>query len=225
MPTPYKLILASESPRRRSFLTYLGLPFDSVVSGADETIPEAATPSDYVSLVSMRKANAVLPQLRVGENQRLLLVAADTTVALGGQILGKPDTPDEAEAMLLALRDRTHDVHTGLTVVDVGTRETHTSVHTAHVTMRPYTRNEISQYVATGAPMDKAGAYGIQDPIFRPVSQLDGCFLGVAGLSLCHLVDVLNQMGLPPTGDMGAIRDLHAGYPCPLYAAAKTHYF
>ncbi len=91
--------------------------------------------------------------------------------------------------------------------------------------MRPYTQTEISQYIASGAPMDKAGAYGIQDPVFRPVSHLDGCFLGVAGLSLCHLIDVLDQMGVPPTGDIGAIKDLHAGYHCPIYAAAEAHYF
>lgn len=220
-----KLILASESPRRRSFLAYLDLPFESVVSGADETVPVDTTPADYVALVAERKARAVLPRLSAGDGQRLLLVAADTTVALDGQILGKPETPEEAQTMLLNLRDRTHDVHTGLTVIDVGTGATRTDVHTARVTMRPYTLPEIRQYIATGAPMDKAGAYGIQDPNFRPVSQLDGCFLGVAGLSLCHLIDVLGRLDTPATGDVLAILDLHAGYPCPLYPAAAARYF
>lgn len=221
----YKLILASESPRRRSLLAYLGLPFVSVVSGADETVPAETTPAEYVSLVSMRKANAVLSGLAVNESERLLLIAADTTVALGTQILGKPETPEEAEAMLLALRDRTHEVHTGLTIVDVATGVMRTGVHTSEVTMRRYTRAQVSQYVATGAPMDKAGAYGIQDLVFRPVAHLDGCFLGVAGLSLCHLITVLDEMGVPPTGDIKAIGALHNGYDCPLYPIAATHYF
>jgi septum formation protein len=148
----------------------------------------------------------------------VLVIAADTTVVIDNLILGKPASADEARAMLQQLRDRQHLVHTGLCVIDTTTGRVLTEAHTAIVTMRNYTDAEIDTYIDSGDPLDKAGAYGIQHPIFRPVSRLDGCFLGVMGLSLCHLLDVLHRIGAPGAIDPLILSKLHEGYYCPLLA-------
>lgn len=220
-----KLILASESPRRQQLIRQLGLPFEAVISGADESVPPRISPADYVTLVALRKAEAVLERFSPHPDARQVIIAADTTVALHGEMLGKPATPSEARDMLLLLRGRTHQVHTGLAVLEVGITASKLEVHTADVTMRTYSFDEIEQYVASGDPMDKAGAYGIQDPVFRPVSHLDGCYLGVMGLSLCHLINVLAGFDVPMVGDIEQVGASHRGYACPLYPTALSHYF
>ena len=210
-----RFVLASQSPRRRALLGMLGYPFDVVVSGADEDAHLQAEPATYVLRTAQAKAEAVAHML-TGKRPNALIIAADTTVAQDGEIMAKPVDAADARRMLLALRGRTHDVHTAICVVDcTGGREL-SAVHSVAVTMRAYTLDEINAYIATGDPLDKAGAYAIQHPDFQPVARLDGCFLAVVGLSLCGLSLMLHDLGLPCRADLPAIRVLHQGIPCPL---------
>lgn len=221
MPT-IQLILASASPRRRELLAVLGYPFDVVVSGADEDAHLDAGPHAYVRHTARHKAETVAAHLPPPPSPatRRLIIAADTTVALGDEILGKPATPDEARAMLDRLRGRDHQVHTAVCVVDpAGGREL-ASVHTATVTMRVYSAAEVEAYIATGDPFDKAGGYAIQHPVFSPVARLSGCYLGVVGLSLCDLIPLLREMGVADRFDPAALVDAHAGY---LHASPTDH--
>ena len=207
-----RLILASASPRRRELLSLLGYPFEIVVSGVDEGAHLDASPATYVARTARTKAEAVSRTLPPGPPGRRLVIAADTTVALDGAILGKPATPEEARAMLVALRGRDHDVHTAVCVVDPDTGREAESVHTAIVTMRDYADEEIAAYIGSGDPFDKAGGYAIQHATFRPVAALTGCYLGVMGLSLCDLIPLLRQLDVPDRFDPAALVDAHAGY-------------
>ena len=119
--------------------------------------------------------------------------------------------------MLTALRNRTHEVHTGAVLLELATGREVSGVNTAVVLMRDYTDAEIEAYVASGDPLDKAGAYAIQHPGFRPAAHLEGCFTGVMGLSLCHLAQLMEQLGLPDRADLTAVRQAHQHYPCALY--------
>lgn len=209
--SPIRLILASASPRRRELLGLLGYPFEVIVSGADEDAYLDAGPAAYVLHTAHHKAETVADALPPADNQRRVIIAADTTVALDGAILGKPVGADEARAMLAALRGRAHHVHTAVCVVDSDGREV-SSVHTAAVTMRDYSEAEIERYIATGDPFDKAGGYAIQHPTFRPVAGLAGCYLGVVGLSLCDLIPLLRRLDVPDRFDPAALVDAHEGY-------------
>ena len=214
----YRFILASQSPRRRQLLALLGYPFEVLVPDVDEDVHLEAGPAAYVLRTAQQKAEAVahlLPTPRVAP--RPLIIAADTTVALDGGILGKPADGDEARRMLLALRGRTHDVHTGLCLVEAGGGREVAAVHSTVVTMRDYSAAEIDAYVATGDPLDKAGAYAIQYGEFSPVAALDGCYLAVVGLSLCGLIAMLRDLGMPCRASRAALLAAHDGFPCPLF--------
>ncbi len=208
-------ILASASPRRQALLGLLGYPFTVVVSGVDEDVHLDNDPPTYVARTARHKAEAVAqsPHLSVSHSPaRHIIIAADTTVALDDTIMGKPANPDEARAMLRALRGRTHAVHTAVCVLEPAAGRELFSVHSAAVTMRPYSDAEIDAYIATGDPFDKAGAYAIQHPTFQPVARLAGCFLGVVGLSLCDLIPLLRQLDVPDRFDPAALVDAHQGF-------------
>jgi len=129
-------------------------------------------------------------------------------------MLGKPRSPDDARRMLEALRDRVHAVHSGLTLRRAD--EIHTERITTQVWMRPYTPAELEAYVTAGHPMDKAGAYGIQDEPFCPVERLEGCYMNVVGLPLCHLARALLRWGVEvPALPPGYCRTVLGG-PCPV---------
>jgi MAF protein len=214
-----EFVLASGSPRRRELITLLGYPFTVVVSGADEDEHLALPPAEYVLHTARAKAEAAAALLPpTTPDARRLLIAADTTVALDGAILGKPATPDEARQMLFSLRGREHDVFTAACVIDLGDGRELAHVHHARVLMRDYCPAEIDAYVAGGDPLDKAGAYGIQHP-FNAVSGLRGCYLGVMGLSLCDLIPLLRQLDAPDRFDPAALRAAHRDRPvCPALA-------
>ncbi len=210
----YFFILASGSPRRKELIKLLGIP--SVVippstSDVDETpLPDEA-PALLVQRLSQNKALAIaaaLPSLALAELPVLalhpIIVAADTVVVLEDQILGKPSGPDEARQMLKRLRQRQHLVYTGFTIAlpslsESKPAEDHliTRLHQNTVWMRAYTDIEIEGYIERGSPLDKAGAYGIQDHSFGPVGRLDGCFASVMGLPIGELAAVLRGFGLP----------------------------
>ncbi len=183
------LLLASGSPRRRELLTLTGLSFEVARPDIDET-PHPGEPADqYVARLSREKSAAV-------ERPDSLIITADTTVADGANILGKPADAAEATAMLRQLRGREHTVHTGITVRDTLSGESQTSVTSTTILMRPYSDAEIAAYVAAGEPFDKAGSYGIQHRGFHPVERLKGCYANVMGLPMCTLCAMLSRQGV-----------------------------
>jgi septum formation protein len=197
-----RLVLASASPRRRQLLTLLGIPFSTRPVAIDESQLERESPTDLVLRVSRTKANALCDVLRDE-----LVVAADTVVVLDEQILGKPRDPDEARDMLRQLRGRSHVVYTGITVWQPRTWRLVNELASSAVFMRDYSDAEIDAYVATGDPLDKAGAYAIQHQGFAPVARMEGCWLTVMGLPLCHLRRALEAFGLVvPASVPGACR-------------------
>ena len=182
-------ILASQSPRRRELLAMLGLEFEIFTADIDETMDPALSAEDAVAAVCERKARAV------GEGHPgRLIVAADTIVVVDGKILGKPHCEDEARQMLHSLSGRSHRVMTGFCLWRDGACETH--VETTKLWFRDLSDGEIDAYVATGSPMDKAGAYGIQDQAAVFVQRLEGDYYNVMGLPLCALTQALRKWGV-----------------------------
>jgi septum formation protein len=212
-----ELILASQSPRRRELIKLLGYPVRVQVADVDESLVTEPDPAVNVVGTARLKAVKIAKQRQqLNGNGDVVIVAADTTVALAGEMLGKPADVTDARRMLKMLRNRSHEVHTGLVLMALGTGREVSGVNTAVVTMRDYSDAEIEAYIATGDPMDKAGAYAIQHPAFRPVARLDGCFTGVMGLSVCHLLQLFSQLGLTMQADLTAVTDAHQHFPCSL---------
>ena len=187
------LILASQSPRRKELLGLFGIPFDIRVADIDETMDPNGDPSREVARVSRCKALAVCRE------PADVVIAADTIVVCQGKILGKPHSQEEAVAMLQMLSGRDHQVMTGVTVLQ-GDRETvFTEITDLH--FRELSEGEILRYVASGEPMDKAGAYGIQGGAALFCSRLVGDYYNVMGLPVCRLGEVLRQMVPAWTGE------------------------
>lgn len=186
------LILASASPRRRELLARLGLPFEVRAAQVDETPHPGETAEDFVRRLSREKALVVAAQVESGA----IILAADTAVVLDGAILSKPADADEATDMLRRLRGRTHTVLTAITLLDTATGTLITDLATTTVTMRDYTDEEIAAYVASGDPLDKAGAYAIQHPDFHPVAAIEGSYTNVVGLPLEQVVAALERLGV-----------------------------
>ena len=213
------LILASQSPRRQELIQLAGFPVEVQVADVDER--SVTHPDPAVNVVETAVLKAITIAQRHTVPQQALIVAADTTVALDQQMLGKPIDAREAFEMLAALRNRQHEVHTGMVVLDLRSGEMVKRVNTAVVTMRNYANAEIHAYIASGDPLDKAGAYGIQHPTFRPVAALSGCYTAVMGLSICELVRTLDDLGLPRRADLTAVHATHhlanQDYPCPIF--------
>ena len=185
------IILASGSPRRRELLEQIGIKNYRIVSpDVDERVEGRPAPAELVEVLSRRKAQAVGE--RVGD--AALVIAADTVVALEGTILGKPHSREEAAAMLAALSGKEHQVYTGLTVLR-GRESVTEHEHTA-VCFRALSEGEIADYVATGEPLDKAGAYGIQGVGALLVTGIRGDYFNVMGLPVCRLGRVLRQFGV-----------------------------
>ena len=212
-----RFVLASQSPRRQELLKLCGYPFVTRAAKVDENSVSHPNPAQDCIQTAQLKASAVLEQIVVPEAGRNIVIAADTTVALDGKMMGKPADAEDARRMLVALRDRTHEVHTGVVIVDLDSGIELLDSHTAVVTMRPYTDKEIIDYIATGDPLDKAGAYAIQNQEFKPVAKLVGCYLGVMGLSICHLLQMLDELDLPARSRMALLHAAHQQYSCPIY--------
>ncbi len=183
------LILASRSPRRRHLLHQIGLSFQVRESGIAEEYQSHLTPSAYVRLLSQRKAAAVASTV-----ENAFVVGADTIVVLGKTILEKPLDEADAEKMLYALSGRTHEVLTGFTILDRPSNRSVTEVERTKVTFRKLGKEEIRDYVRSGSPMDKAGAYGIQDDygaVF--VARVEGCFYNVVGFPLAKFYTTMQR--------------------------------
>lgn len=196
-----KIVLASSSPRRRELMAQAGFAFEVLVSEADETI-ETETPGEMVEVLSERKAAAVAEEIkRQGfAEESVLLVGADTMVAIDGKKLGKPKDEKGAEEMLEELSGRTHQVYTGVTLIRLRKaengsilQESRTFSEGTDVSFYPLTKEEIRSYIATGEPMDKAGAYGIQGKAAVFVKEIKGDYNNVVGLPIARLYQELKN--------------------------------
>lgn len=186
-----KIILASQSPRRRELLTQMGIrDFQIITPDIDERMDRALPPDKLVETISAEKAGAVAAQT----GPEALVIAADTVVALEGAVLGKPRDETEAAEMLSALSGRHHQVYTGFTVIRGSRRVTRSAC--TEVVFRPLTPEEIADYVKTGEPMDKAGAYGIQGVGSLLIEGIRGDYFNVMGLPVCELGRALSEFGV-----------------------------
>ena len=181
-----ELILASQSPRRRELLGLFHLPFVIRVADIDETMDETASAYEEVARVSREKA------LAVSRGEDDVVIAADTIVVCQGKVLGKPHSPEEAVQMLSLLSGRDHQVMTGMTVLRGERVLSHTEVTDIH--FRELSQKEINAYVATGEPMDKAGAYGIQGGAALFAEKMVGDYYNVMGLPVCKLHQMLSEI-------------------------------
>ena len=226
-----RLLLASQSPRRRELLALLGLPFEVTVADVAEHPLAHEPPAATVVRLSQAKARAACPACpersrgKRGRNVRgrgtwpdPVIIACDTVVALNGALLGKPRDATEATSILRRLRGRSHVVYSGITLLEPATGRTTTGVAETRLVMRDYTDAAIAAYVASGDPLDKAGAYAIQHPGFHPVAEYQGCYANVVGLPLCHLTHCLRAWGIEPPHDVPAACQAHTGRRCPVHA-------
>ena len=184
-----KLILASGSPRRRELLGHFGLDFDVIPALGPETPPVGADAGETARALSEAKAREIAQA-----HPDAVVIGADTVVEIDGAILGKPRDEEDAKRMLRLLSGREHRVFTGVTVIkgdDIVSRWEETKVF-----FRPMTEDEIAAYVATGEPMDKAGAYGYQGRACVYVERIEGDFFNVVGLPLCRLGTMLSELGV-----------------------------
>jgi septum formation protein len=209
---PERWVLASASPRRRALITLLGHPVEILPVEIDES-PQ---PGEGPPACAARLARAKVEAARLQAPEALIL-AADTVVDLEGQILGKPADAEEARGMLRALRGRAHLVHTAVAVHHPPWGETRVEVATARVIMRAYADEEIEAYLATGDPFDKAGAYAVQHPTFRPAAAVEGCYAAVVGLPLCHLTRILRRWGWTPPADLPDRCQAALAHRCSVY--------
>ena len=184
-----KIVLASASPRRREILSELGLDIEILPARRDEMVRPGAAPEEAVTALAYGKAaevSAIRPEA--------LVIGADTLVAMDGELLGKPRERLEAGRMLRALSGREHQVYTGLCLMENGQGETR--VEESVVRFRELSDQDIEAYIATGEPMDKAGAYGIQGLGRLLVRGIEGDYYNVVGLPVGLLVDMLSQRGI-----------------------------
>ncbi len=186
------LLLASSSPRRRELLERIGLSFTIARPDIDESPVADEPPDQYVARLSREKS------LAMGSPAETLILTADTTVADGDLIVGKPIDAADADATLRALRGRAHKVYTGVTLRAAHTGRMETTVTTTTVWMRDYTDDEIAQYIARGEPFDKAGSYAIHDREFHPVARIEGCYTSVMGLPVCTVCLMLAKFDDAP---------------------------
>ena len=188
------IILASQSPRRQELLGRMGLDFIVKTADHDETMNPFLPPEDEVARVSLLKARAVFPYCHDDD----VIIGADTIVVCDGLVMGKPKNEAEAFSMLRRLSGKDHQVMTGLTVLCDDKAETHTVI--TSLRMRHLSDEEIRAYIATGEPMDKAGAYAIQGYAAMFVVGLDGDYYNVMGLPICTLSAMLRKLGVKLLG-------------------------
>jgi septum formation protein len=185
--TPF--VLASASPRRRKILHELGLEFIVDPTGIPEDALDGESPSDHVLRLSRAKAAACARARGTGT-----VLGADTVVVLDGAVLGKPADPSDAVRMLRLIRGRWHEVHTGLSLIRCSDGAASAGSETTRVLVRDLTDREVADYVAGGEPLDKAGAYAIQECGAAVVERVEGCFYNVVGLPVVRLLALLAEL-------------------------------
>jgi len=207
------IVLASNSPRRRELLALTQWNFTVSVADIDESARQNESPAEYVLRLAETKARTIASRMEAGR----IVLAADTTVVNGLDLLGKPGSDAEALAMLTQLRGQIHQVYTGIALLRTSDGFLLTDLCVTDVPMRKYSDEEMRAYIATRDPFDKAGAYAIQHAEFHPVENLRGCFASVMGLPLCHVTRLLRKMDVNPNADVPANCQKHLEYECPVY--------
>lgn len=185
------------------------------VSHVDERLQPGETPAEYV----LRLAEAKVCAAVHSGSPDLVIIGSDTTVADGDEILGKPADKADAANMLKQLRGHSHQVYTAIAAVRVADERLLTDLCVTDVPMRSYSDDEIDNYVVSGDPLDKAGAYAIQHPDFQPVVHMQGCFASVMGLPMCHLERLLRRFDITPKADIAAGCQAMLNYQCPVTRA------
>ena len=209
------LVLASNSPRRKQLLALGNWTFNVIASDVDESPLAAEKPDEYVLRLAKEKVLAVANKV----SSESIIIGSDTSVIDGDEILGKPKDAEDAARMLRQLRGRTHQVYTGIAVHRASDQTMLTELSITDVPMRAYSDDEITAYVNTGDPLDKAGAYAIQHPDFQPVHSMQGCYAGVMGLSMCHVLRALQNFDLSPAADVPTACQSLLNYQCQVSAA------
>ncbi|MCD6577517.1 MAG: septum formation protein Maf [Anaerolineaceae bacterium] len=208
--TQCKFWLASNSPRRKEMLTWAGWDLKVSASNINESRHSGESAAEYVLRLASEKA--AYPIQEVGLED--IVIAADTIVVLDGEILGKPADEEEAYEMLSRLRARAHWVMTAIAVRKGSNGRMHQDICRTRVQMRKYTNEEIQQYISGGDPMDKAGAYAIQNAAFHPVVNFNGCFASVMGMPLCHLERILLKFFSYKKSGLAEICQKYLNYNC-----------
>lgn len=206
-----KIILASNSPRRKDLFSLFDVPFEIIPADINEDVLPDESPKAYVARLARSKADVI------ASDHEGLIIAADTVVVDGEQLLGKPLDGADARQMLVQLRGRTHQVYTGIAIIRTSTGETFEDICQTDVPMRTYSDEEIDAYIATGDPMDKAGAYAIQHAGFHPVERLTSCYASVMGFPLCHLFVGLKKLGISIPEDLPERCQASLDYVCPAF--------
>ena len=192
------LVLASGSPRRRDLLRAAGVAIETIPPRVEEKVAPGESPADLVTRLAREKALEVAH--RLGPEPERIVLGSDTVVVLDGDVLGKPDDPAHAVAMLTRLAGRSHEVFTGVAVVSSHALAPHPLHRASTVTLRPAGRDELERYVATGEPLDKAGAYAIQGGAGAFVAELDGPEDNVIGLPVALVRQLMGEFGLRGDG-------------------------
>jgi septum formation protein len=213
-----EFILASKSPRRKTLLRNLIDPFLVVNSDIDELVIPGEKPDEFVIRLAQEKAlkggAGVLPNTF----ENAFVIGADTIVVDGTEILGKPIDQADAARILEQLRGNTHQVLSGIALYNLTNGDIQTRLVCTEVKMREYTEDEIQEYIASGDPLDKAGAYGIQNRDFNPAPEFSGCFANVMGLPLCHLAVLMKEVGIDLDLQVAERCQNSIKYKCPVFA-------
>ena len=207
------IALASRSPRRREMLSWLGLAYESLDGSIDETPLPGEDPRGHVLRVAEEKALAAARELE----GNWTIISADTVVVDEGTILGKPANAEDAARLLEKLNGREHFVDSGLIIYNLDDRSINKALCESRVQMRSITSEEILDYVSSGDPLDKAGAYAIQNRDFNPVPEFSGCMANVMGLPLCHLLRELKDRRVLIKKNPSEVCNEQLGYDCPIW--------
>ncbi len=196
-----RIVLASASPRRRELLAGMALDFEVIPANVPEDPLPGENPTELVQRLSRAKAEKVASGIDQG-----IVIGADSMVVHDGEAIGKPVDEDDARRMLRRLRGTQHQVFTGITVIDAASGRKSTESMASDITLRSFTEEEMEDSIASGTPMDKAGAYAVQDQVFRPAQSWEGCYTNIVGLPLCRLLEMAAKLGYPlPTAKSGDI--------------------
>ena len=207
------LLLASQSPRRSELLNLIGKPFDVEPANIDEKVNKDEEPYSYAKRLALSKA------LKIAQNNQTgsIVIGADTIVVHNNNIVGKPESKKEARQILMNLRGHTHKVVTAIAIHYRNLGNTIQDLCETSVQMRNMTEEEVINYISTGDPYDKAGAYAIQNVEYKPATVLGGCMANVIGLPLCHITKALREKNIHVDKDIAEKCQDHIGYDCPVY--------
>ena len=189
----YRLILASESPRRRELLSKAGFAFDTLPVKVSEIPEKSLIVDEKILSIAKQKLDAAWTLLQSRKNPPFVLLTADTEVVLDDQLLGKPTSPEDAQQMLRRLSGRAHEVKTAMYLVESRAQKKIFHIETTRITFHELTTDEISKYVSRGECMDKAGSYGIQGEARKFVAKVEGSFENVVGLPVERLIELLRK--------------------------------